>query len=62
MEELDELRKELDGAFMMVAAMPVTGDAQERAVRAKESLRRAYELTEAIRKKTEIKAPKRKKR
>ena len=49
--ETEELKKALDGAFMLVAAIPVTGDAQERAVQAKEHLRRAYELTEKIREK-----------
>lgn len=48
MNETDELKKALEGAFMLVAAIPVTGDAQERAVQAKEHLRRAYELTEKI--------------
>lgn len=43
---MTELQKEINTAFGIINSIPVTGENQERAVMAKEHLRRAYKLTE----------------
>lgn len=41
---MNELQKELDQAFKLVSAVPVSGDGVDMMAAARESLRRAYQL------------------
>lgn len=41
---MTDLQKEINAAFAAISAIPVTGEDQERAVMAKEHLRKAYKM------------------
>ncbi len=48
---MNELQKELEAAWKLLAAIPVQGDAVDVMAAARGALRRAYQMAEALEKK-----------